>query len=211
VGIAEVIPRSGDVSAIFLDRDGVLNRNVIDPATGEYGAPLRAEDFEIVPGALHAMKLLREAGFALFLVSNQPNYAKGKNSLEELAAIHAKLLAELHAAGIEFTDFYYCYHHPQGVVATHSGPCDCRKPSPYFLLQARDTYGIALESSWMVGDRAADIQCGRAAGVRTVRVQEDHPSTRAANEIEADFEAKDLDQAAQLILKGVDRRQVLQK
>jgi len=188
------------VPAVFLDRDGVINRNVLDPATGEYGAPLRAQDFALAPGALDAMQSLRKAGFLLFLVSNQPNYAKGKSSLEELAAIHAKLLAALKTAGIEFTDFYYCHHHPQGVMPTHSGPCDCRKPSPYFLLKARDTYRVSLQHSWMIGDRATDIQCGRSAGVRTIRVQEDHPASRASHEVKADFEADDLAEAAKIIL-----------
>ena len=202
MGIAEVISNPTLVPAIFLDRDGVINRNVVDPTTGEYGAPLRAEDFELTPGALQALQLLREAGFSLFLVSNQPNYAKGKSSLEELGAIHAKLLEELHAADIEFTDFYYCYHHPQGVISTHSGPCDCRKPSPYFLLKARDTHGINLESSWMIGDRPADIECGRAAGVRTICVREDHPGNRAIDDVRADFDADDLAAAAQIILRN---------
>jgi D-glycero-D-manno-heptose 1,7-bisphosphate phosphatase len=186
--------------AVFLDRDGVLNRNVLDPATGQYGAPLRAEDFELAAGVMPALRSLRDAGFLLFLVSNQPNYAKGKSSREELAAIHERLATELQAAKIDFDEFYYCYHHPHGVVTEYSGDCECRKPSPYFLLKAREAYGIAMDGSWMVGDRAADMECGRAAGVRTIRVREDYPGLRAEVEIPADFEVDDLIAATEIIL-----------
>ena len=189
-------------SAVFLDRDGVINKNVLDPATGEYGAPLRADQFELAPGALSALEALQQAGFALFVVSNQPNYAKGKCSFEELNAIHQRLKAELDAAGVALTAAYYCYHHPQGKIRGYSGPCGCRKPSPYFLLGAREEHGVSLESSWMVGDRPTDIECGRAAGVKTIRVAADHPASPHPDEPIADFEAHDLAQAAEIILKS---------
>ncbi len=187
--------------AIFLDRDGVINRNVLDPATGEYGAPLTADRFQLAPRANEGLVALHRAAFPLFLISNQPNYAKGKSTLEELAAIHRKLQEKLDAAGIPFADFYYCYHHPHGIVAGYSGPCECRKPSPYFLYKAREEHGVLLEGSWIIGDRAADIECGRAAGLRTIRVAEDHPAKRRPDEVKADFEATDLADAATIILK----------
>jgi D-glycero-D-manno-heptose 1,7-bisphosphate phosphatase len=196
MGIGEVSLRL----AVFLDRDGVLNRNVLDAATGEYGAPLSVEKIELVPGVIRGLLRLRDAGFLLFVVSNQPNYAKGKSSLEELAAIHEQLKSELDMAGVEIAEFYYCYHHPRGVVEGYSGPCDCRKPSPYFLFKARDAYGLDLDASWMIGDRATDIECGRAAGVRTIRVAEDHPAERKRREVEAEFEAKDITAAVEVIL-----------
>lgn len=193
-------------AAIFLDRDGVINRNVLDARTGEYGAPRDPQQFELAPGALQALLALQRAGFQLILVSNQPNYAKGKSSLEDLAAIHQKLEAELQRAGIKLTESYYCYHHPQGVVAEYSGPCECRKPSPHLLFKARDAFGLALEASWMIGDRVTDIECGRAGGVRTIRVAEDHPAILAANETQADFEARDLAHATEIILSSPSSR-----
>ncbi len=196
MGIGEVKLRP----AVFLDRDGVINRNVQDPATGEYGAPLSAEQFHLAPGALEAMAALRQAGFVLFLVSNQPNYAKGKSTLEALHAIHERLAAELDAAGIDFAEFFYCYHHPDGIVPGYSGQCRCRKPSPFFLLQAGDRFGLSLAESWMVGDRATDIECGRAAGARTILVAPDHPSSARKPQVEPDFEAQDLSDAAGIIL-----------
>jgi len=188
--------------AVFLDRDGVLNRNVLNPKTGEYESPGTAEEFQLVPGVLEALTRLQEADYALFLVSNQPNYAKGKNSLEDLAGVQAKLAASLDEAGIRFQEFYYCFHHPSGIVPSHSGPCACRKPSTFFLTKAAADFGISLADSWMVGDRGTDIECGNAAGARTIRVLEDHPAQRKPDEPSPTFEAVDLSHAAALILSS---------
>jgi D-glycero-D-manno-heptose 1,7-bisphosphate phosphatase len=194
------IDQVGPAKAVFLDRDGVLNRNVLNPKTGEYESPGTAEEFELVPGVLESMARLQSADYVLFLVSNQPNYAKGKNSLEELEGVHEKLSQSLEGAGIRFREFFYCFHHPNGVVPSHSGPCDCRKPSTFFLKKAAADFGISLAHSWMVGDRATDIECGNAAGVRTIRVLEDHPATRKPDEEPPTFEALDLAHAVSLIL-----------
>jgi len=185
--------------AVFLDRDGVINRNVRNPATLAWEAPLTVEDFELADNALAALSRLRQAGFLLFLVSNQPNYAKGKASLEVLEAIHRHLLKLLARQGIEFTAFYYCLHHPHGVVPSHSGPCGCRKPAPFFLLQARDQFGLDMERSWMVGDRDSDIACGQAAGVHTIRVRNQQGAV-AGDEQRAEFKADSLQAAAVIIL-----------
>jgi len=196
MGIGEMTAR-----AVFLDRDGVINANVYNPETGKYESPHRPEDFRLTDGALPAVARLRDAGFQLFLVSNQPSYAKGKTPLAQIEATHARLIEALDQAGVSFSAFYYCYHHPQGVVAGYSGPCPCRKPSPFFLLKARDEFALGLAESWMIGDRASDIECGRAAGVRTIRVAADHPARRSPNETAADFEAQDLTQATEIVLR----------
>lgn len=156
--------------AVFLDRDGVINRNVFNPASGEYEAPLTAAQFRLMPGVPEALRQLQGAGYLLFLVSNQPNYAKRKSSLADLYAIDAELRRELSAMRVELAAAYYCFHHPEGDVPGYSGSCVCRKPSPYFLLRASTEFNVDCERSWMVGDRATDVLCGRAAGVRTVLV-----------------------------------------
>lgn len=186
--------------AVFLDRDGVLNRNVFNPRTGEYESPNRPEEFKLSPNIMPALCALQQAGFLLFLVSNQPNYAKGKSTMEELRAVHTCLVVALQTAGVSFADYYYCFHHPHGKVAGYSGPCECRKPSPYFLLKARDQFGISLSDSWMVGDRLTDIECGIAAGLKTIRVEEDHPVTRGAGEAKSDYEVRDFVRAAEIII-----------
>jgi len=190
--------KRGGRRAVFLDRDGVINRNVLNPATGEYESPLTVDDFQFAAGAFEAMRALRAAGFFLFLVSNQPNYAKGKSSMETLGAIHEKLLTRLAEEGIEFAGFYYCFHHPQGKVAGYSGPCDCRKPSPHFLLRARAEFNVDLDGSWMLGDRPTDIECGKAVGTKTILIR----SAATATEIGArvDATAPHLSAAVGLIL-----------
>jgi D-glycero-D-manno-heptose 1,7-bisphosphate phosphatase len=189
--------------AVFLDRDGVINRNVLNPATLAWEAPLTVEEFVLAPNALAALSALQQAGFLLFLVSNQPNYAKGKASLETLDDIHRYLLRLLDQQGIGFAAFYYCLHHPQGVVPSHSGPCCCRKPSPFLLLQARDQFGLDLTRCWMVGDRASDIECGQAAGVHTIEVRNQQEGTAVdAAEPGAEFQADSLESATRIILRN---------
>jgi D-glycero-D-manno-heptose 1,7-bisphosphate phosphatase len=194
----------GVTRAVFLDRDGVINRNVLNPRNAEHESPHAPQDFQLHDGALEAMAALQRAGWRLFLVSNQPSYAKGKTSLEAITAIHDRLKAALDEAGITFDAFYYCYHHPDGVVEGYSGACDCRKPSPYFLRQAARDFGIDLGRSWMVGDRASDIACGKAAGTYTIRVHEVIPGRAPLppleGEIAADRDVTNLQEAAALIL-----------
>ena len=180
--------------AVFLDRDGVINANVFYADTVEVEAPRKAEDFTILPGALEAMTRLQAAGFLLFLVSNQPNQAKRKATRADHDAIQAKLTAALDGAGIKVEEFFYCFHHPKGIEPSLSGACDCRKPSPFFLNQARDTHNLDMMQSWMVGDRDTDIQCGKAAGVRTIFISE------GAKEMGANHATTSLAEAAGIIL-----------
>ena len=185
--------------AVFLDRDGVLNRNVFNPATGAYESPHRVEDFAMLPGVVEALQRLQAAGYGLVLVTNQPSYAKRKTTLGATAAIHRRLADTLEGAGIQFLAFYYCLHHPDGVVPEYSRRCECRKPSPYFLLQAKARFGLDLAHSWMVGDRETDIQCGRAAGVRTIRIAADHSVAQSCGRTAADLTTRDLAAAVALL------------
>ena len=179
--------------AVFLDRDGVINANVFYPNAKEVEAPRTAADFTLLPGALEAMKRLREAGYLLFVVSNQPNQAKRKATAADHDAIQHKLTAALDGAGIKVSNFFYCFHHPRGVEPSLSGPCECRKPSPYFLHQARDAHNLDMAQSWMVGDRESDIQCGKAAGVHTLRIA-------GETKLETGQTAPDLARASEIIL-----------
>jgi D-glycero-D-manno-heptose 1,7-bisphosphate phosphatase len=194
-------------AAVFLDRDGVINHNVLNPLTGEWESPLRVEDFVMIPTALAALRALRRAGYLLFIVSNQPNYAKAKVTLQTLESIHQIFLHILNEEQIEFAAFYYCLHHPHGVVPEYSGPCCCRKPSPFFLLKARDKFHLDMKRSWMVGDRDSDVECGRAAGVRTIRVlSNDESDCVDYGVVHADYHADDLEAATKIILGALKRR-----
>lgn len=156
--------------AVFLDRDGVINELALNRATGEYESPHSLDDTRVLPGAIDAARCLQEAGFLLFVVSNQPSYAKGKVSLEVIQAVAAKVEQALRDGGVRLAEAYYCYHHPQGLVPGFSGPCGCRKPGTQSLLQARDHYHLDLAQSWMIGDQESDIECGRRAGCRTIMI-----------------------------------------
>jgi D-glycero-D-manno-heptose 1,7-bisphosphate phosphatase len=185
--------------AVFLDRDGVINEDVFYPETGEWEAPLDPDHLVLRPGVLPALARLAAAGFALVLVSNQAAHAKGKVALERLVAVDRHLRAILADAGIGFTDFCYSYSHPQGVVPGFSGPSLERKPSPYFLFVAAARHDLDLAQSWMVGDRDTDVQCGAAAGVRTILVANPHAGEKAGGTA-PDARSADLAEAVEIII-----------
>ena len=191
--------------AVFLDRDGVINPTVLNPATGRMESPLSTADFSFFDGVLESLSILRDEGFPLILVSNQPNYALGKATLNGLSAIHQKFVYELVRSGIAFARFCYCLHHPRGVTPGYSGLCVCRKPSPWFLLRARDDFGYSLRDSWMIGDRPTDTQCGKTAGARTIRIEPEHGASDPVNPARAlaarpDHSVRDLAEAVDIIL-----------
>jgi D-glycero-D-manno-heptose 1,7-bisphosphate phosphatase len=192
----------GARAAVFLDRDGVLTEPVWNPATSEYESAHHVEDVRFCPDILPALRSLQASGYDLFIVSNQPSYAKGKASLDELQAIARTVEARLSDAGVALRDAYYCFHHPDGIVPEYSGTCACRKPAPYFLRRAAERYDIDLSRSWMVGDRDTDVECGQRAGCRTVLV--DHPhAQQASRSCPPDHIATNLREAATLIVREV--------
>lgn len=197
MGIDPVIRRG----AVLLDRDGVINRNVYYTDTREWESPRLAGDVELLPGAAGALRRLRAAGYVLIVVSNQPSYAKGKTTLEDLRAVHATIVIRLKESDAVLDDAFYCYHHPKGVVPGFSGPCECRKPSPYFARQAALKHDFDLRASWFIGDRGTDVECGRAAGSRTIQIARD-PSPGEVQAPRPDRRARDLAAAANLILAG---------
>jgi D-glycero-D-manno-heptose 1,7-bisphosphate phosphatase len=186
--------------AVFLDRDGVLNALVLNPATGRMESPLKPDDLHLIDGVVPALRRLQKAGLPLILVSNQPNFALGKSTLEALGAVHCQLETALIAAGIHFARFSYCLHHPKGQVPGYSGLCVCRKPSPWFLLRARDDFGYSLADSWMIGDQPTDTQCGRAAGARTIRIHSGSVASERSGAPAADYMVWQLPEAAEIIL-----------
>jgi D-glycero-D-manno-heptose 1,7-bisphosphate phosphatase len=162
-------------AAAFVDRDGVINEPVWDSLTGSFESPSAPVDVELVPGAARGLALLREAGFALVVVSNQPAAAKGNVPLSRLQAVHARVAQLLLEEGVELDGAFYCHHHPQGSVPELSGPCDCRKPAPGLLLAAAAQLGLDLSASWMFGDSDTDVEAAHAAGVAAVLIE--HPRT----------------------------------
>ena len=100
---------------------------------------------------------------------------------------------------ILFTEYYYCYHHPAGIIPEYSRICSCRKPNSFFLKRAEAEHKLSLESSWMLGDRDTDIWCGKSAGTRTIRIKSIE-NTKVLQKCEADYFCQDLDEASGIIL-----------
>jgi D-glycero-D-manno-heptose 1,7-bisphosphate phosphatase len=141
--------------AVFLDRDGTIMED-----TNYVGDIQRVL---LIPGATTALRRLRDAGFRLFIVTNQSGVARGFFPREVVEQIHAHLDEEFQRVGVRFDRYYVCPHHPED-------HCDCRKPNPKFLLDAAAEFGLKLEHCFMVGDRSSDIDTGAAAGAQTVLV-----------------------------------------
>jgi D-glycero-D-manno-heptose 1,7-bisphosphate phosphatase len=187
--------------AVFLDRDGVINKGVIDEELGQYESPYHAADVELEDRAVEGLRVLRELGWPLIVVSNQPAAAKGTVSLAELWEVHDRVVELLAEEGVALDDWRYCFHHPQGKVPQLSGPCPCRKPLPGMPVAAAAKHGIDLERSWTIGDTETDVGAGRAAGTRTVLVENPRSAhKRGGTAREEDFRAADLAEAASIVV-----------
>ena len=171
--------------AVFLDRDGVINR-ALERDRKPY-PPRNPEEFKILPEVPAACAKLKTAGFLLVVVTNQPDVGRGTLKQETVEAIHAEMCRRLPIDRVEV-----CYHPGGG-----ASECDCRKPRPGMLLRSAQALDIGLAQSWMVGDRWRDIDCGHAAGCRTIFIDRGY-----AEELrqKPHFSAGNLAEAADIIL-----------
>jgi D-glycero-D-manno-heptose 1,7-bisphosphate phosphatase len=140
--------------AVFLDRDGVINRALV--RDGQPYPPAGVEELEILDGVPAALRRLKDAGYLLVVVTNQPDVARGRQSRSAVEAIHARL-----ASTLPIDEFRTCYH-------DDGDACECRKPKPGLILEAARAHDVDLSASVMVGDRWRDIEAGRQAGCATV-------------------------------------------
>jgi D-glycero-D-manno-heptose 1,7-bisphosphate phosphatase len=185
--------------AVVLDRDGTINKGVIDPEAGHYESPYAADDVELEDAALEGLRTLLGLGVPLVVASNQPSAAKGRVALAVLWSVHERVVGVLAEHGVALTDWRYCFHHPQGKVPQLSGPCPCRKPLPGLLQAAGERHGIDLERSWMIGDTDRDIGAGRAAGARTVLIENPNSAHKRSGEVGETFRAATLAEAATIV------------
>lgn len=176
---------------IFLDRDGVINKDMDSK-------PL-CKDFELLDGVAEAIKSINKSDYLSVVVTNQPMIAKGFVTFEEVENTHKKmetLLGEQHAY---LNGIYYCPHHPEkgfeGEIEELKIDCECRKPKAGMLFRATKDLNIDLENSWMIGDSQRDIDAGKNANCRTISIKKD---------LGADYVAQDLNEAVNYILKGGD-------
>lgn len=154
--------------AVFLDRDGVINRYAYNAESGTVDTPANPAEFQLLDGAAEAIAAFNRLGVPVIVVSNQPGIAKGKFTPQLLDAIEKEMRARLAPAGAHIGAAYYCLHHPDAVVADYRSDCDCRKPKPGLILRAAQEHDIDLSASFLIGDDVSDILAGRAAGVATI-------------------------------------------
>jgi D-glycero-D-manno-heptose 1,7-bisphosphate phosphatase len=181
--------QTNDARAVFLDRDGTLIQ--------EKGYLHRPEDVRLIPGVIQGLGALQSAGFCLFIVSNQSGVGRGYFTLADVEKVHHRLLAELGRDGVRIRKIYVAPEAPDT-------PSRGRKPSPQFLFDARDEFGLILAESYMIGDKLIDLECGWNAGVRkSILVRTGYGATlerESAGQLRSAIVVNDLRDAAQWIL-----------
>lgn len=165
-GLVEAKNLKNKQKAIFLDRDGTVNKYV--------GFLKNIDDFELLPGVDEAIRKINAAGYLAIVITNQPVIARGEVTVEQLCEIHNKMETLLGQKGAYLDAIYYCPHHPHkgyiGERPEYKIECECRKPKPGMLLKAAKDFNIDLTQSWMIGDGKSDIKAGTAAGCKTALI-----------------------------------------
>jgi len=181
-GIVEAKNLKNKQKAIFLDRDGTINKYI--------GFLRKPEEFELIDGVAETIKKLNDSGYLVIVITNQPVIARGEVTVEELNTIHNKMETLLGNEGAYVDAIYYCPHHPhkgyEGEIKELKIDCDCRKPKPGLILQAAKDFNIDLDNSWMVGDSDNDIIAGKNAGCKTALIsnnKEDYSQDETINDL----------------------------
>lgn len=175
MGIGAMKPGGG--RAVFLDRDGVLNRAIV--RNGKPYPPASVEEMELMPSAGPSLRRLKDAGFLLLVVTNQPDVARGKQTLAAVEAMHERMRSVL-----PVDDFLVCYHDDRDA-------CECRKPKPGLLLEGARRYGLNLKDCVLIGDRWRDVGAAHSAGCHSVLIDYQynepvsHPEARVSSLDEA--------------------------
>ncbi len=165
-GIVESKNLKNKQKAVFLDRDGTINKYV--------GFVRSVDDFELIEGVAETIKQLNDNGYLVIVITNQPVIARGEVTIDGLNTIHNKMETLLGNEGAYVDGIYYCPHHPhsgyEGEIKELKIDCDCRKPKPGLIFKAANDFNIDLENSWMIGDSEIDILAGKNAGCKTALI-----------------------------------------
>ncbi len=148
--------------AVFLDRDGVINH--------DYGYVHTLQDFHLIDGVVEGLKLLKQNGFTLIIVTNQAGVAYGYYTEYDIKILHDHLQTVLGYYGVSIDGIYYCPHHIKAKIPKYRKYCFCRKPNPGMLFKAEKDFDIDLSKSFMVGDRESDIEMALRVGVKPIFV-----------------------------------------
>ncbi len=195
-GKIERLNKENKRGAIFLDRDGVINKYV--------GLLYRTEDFELLPGVGEAIKKINRSEFLAIVITNQPVIARNLCSIEELEEIHKKMETLLGRERAKLDAIYYCPHHPDKGFPEENPKykieCNCRKPKTGLIERAVNDFNIDLKNSYFIGDSLRDVLCGKNAGVTTIGVKTGQACKDC--KIKPDYMFKDLNEAVNFVLKG---------
>ncbi|MBU7583987.1 MAG: HAD family hydrolase [Nostoc sp. TH1S01] len=179
--------------AVFIDKDGTLIEDVpynVDPQL-----------MRLTTGAIEGLQLLSKAGYKLIIITNQSGVARGYFPESSLVAVEARLSEVLAEGNLLLDGFYYCPHHPNGVVSEYAIDCDCRKPKPGLILRAVVEHNIDLQNSWLIGDSLSDVEAGKLAGCKTILIAHDHKPNLQMSHLQIPHHiASTLSRAAQIIL-----------
>ena len=148
--------------AVFLDRDGVLIH--------DGGYVHKTEDVHLFDDVPSSLKKLHEQGYYLIVVTNQSGVARGYFSLEDVDLCHQEISQQLLKSDVNIDLYLTCPHHPKGTVEEFAKTCDCRKPEPGMIDQALERLGIDLDSSFIIGDKVSDIDCGGNRGIKGIQI-----------------------------------------
>ncbi|MFC1693636.1 D-glycero-alpha-D-manno-heptose-1,7-bisphosphate 7-phosphatase [Candidatus Latescibacterota bacterium] len=173
---------------VFLDRDGVINVE-----RGDFTTTI--DQWEWAQGVIEGIRLLTDAGFGIITITNQSCIARGLQTEEGLAKLHAFMLEGIRRSGGDILRIYHCPHQT-------SDGCSCRKPEPGMILRAAEDFNIPLEETFVIGDSLRDIEAGRRAGTRTIHINSGPGSDSSETRFDpGDFEANNLVEAAEIVIK----------
>jgi histidinol-phosphate phosphatase family protein len=179
--------------AVFLDRDGVINKNM--------DTDISFETFALLPDAAKAIARINQSDYLCIVVTNQPMLAKGFITFDDLEKTHKKMEALLGQDGAFIDGIYFCPHHPEkgfsGEITELKIDCACRKPKPGMFFQAQKDFNIDLAHSWMIGDSESDMRSGKSAGCKTILV-----GSPVVESADADYKKENIFEAVSLLLGG---------
>lgn len=182
--------------AVFFDRDGTINEEV--------GYIRDLANLKLIKGAAESIEKLRKAGFLAILITNQSGPARGYYSEDWVKTLNSTVQDLLKAEGTMLDEIYYCPHLPDGIVPEYTKDCDCRKPNTALYLQAKEKFDIDLANSFMIGDKATDVEAGHNAGCKGVLLKTGYGNQvlegTYQNLPDADYVAEDINDAANWIL-----------
>jgi len=186
--------------AVFIDRDGVIV-DLPSYKVGKNEFIFDETQLNIIDESPKAIKLLKENHFRIFIVTNNPQVGSGLITEEKARLINNALNDLLKKQGAEVDEIYFCPHHPIHGIGKYKIKCKCRKPEPGMILEAAEKHRIDLTQSYMIGDRVGDIKAGKSAGCRTIGVKTGYACDDGFSDAIPDMMAKNLGEAADLILK----------